>query len=140
MDYFDNNIFKKFNFQEDEQNTESQVGEVEKQLEIKFPEEYRSILKLYNGGSGEIGDYYIDLWSLEDIINFYEDNMGDEIKDLVLFASDGCGMAYAFKKNNIEIRTIPMDSLEYEYSKRCSEDFNQFIQEMCLGNLTEYQY
>ena len=29
-----------------------------------------------------------------DIINFYEDNMGDEIKDLVLFASDGCGMAY----------------------------------------------
>ena len=68
MDYFDNNIFKKFNFQEDEQNTESQVGEVEKQLEIKFPEEYRSILKLYNGGSGEIGDYYIDLWSLEEIL------------------------------------------------------------------------
>lgn len=138
MNYFDEDIFNDFNFQEDEQNTESQICKVEEELGIKFSKEYRSILKLYNGGSGEIGEYYIDLWSLEDIVDFYEENMGDESKDLVIFASDGCGMAYAFKKGYAEIRFIPMDSLEYAYSKRCSDNFYQFIHDMYLGRLTEY--
>ena len=138
MNYFDKDIFNDFNFQEDEQNTESQICKVEAELGIKFPEEYRGILKLYNGGSGEIGEYYIDLWSLEDIVDFYEENMGDESKDLVVFASDGCGMAYAFKKGYAEIRFIPMDSLEYVYSKRCSDNFYQFIKDMYVGRLTEY--
>jgi hypothetical protein len=138
MNYFDKDIFNDFKFQEDEQNTESQIWKVEAELAIKFPEEYRSIFKLYNGGSGEIGEYYIDLWSLEDIVDFYEENMGEESKDLVVFASDGCGMAYAFKKGNAEIRFIPMDSLEYEYSKICSDNFYQFIQDMYLGKLKEY--
>lgn len=138
MDYFDKDIFNDFNFEEDEQNTESQICKVEGELGIKFPEEYRSILRLYNGGSGKIGEYYVDLWSLEDIVDFYEENMGDESKNLVVFASDGCGMAYAFKKDYSEIRIIPMDSLEYEYSKKCSDNFYQFIQDMYLGKLTEY--
>lgn len=138
MNYFDKDIFNNFNFQEDEQNTESQICVVEAELGIKFPEEYRSILKLHNGGSGEIGGYYIDLWGLEDIVDFYEENMEDESRDLIVFASDGCGMAYAFKKGCAEIRIIPMDSLEYEYSKRCSDNFYQLIQDMYLGRLTEY--
>ncbi|MBK1811935.1 SMI1/KNR4 family protein [Clostridium sp. YIM B02505] len=103
MNYFDKVIFNDFNFKEYEQNAESQICNVEEELGIKFPEEYRSILKLYNGGSGEGGEHYIDLWSLEDIVDFYEENMADESKDLVVFASDGCGMAYAFKKGYREI-------------------------------------
>lgn len=138
MKYFNKDIFNDFNFQEDEQNTESQICKVESELGIKFPEEYREILKLYNGGSGDIGEYYIDLWSLEDIVDFYEENMEDESKDLVVFASDGCGMGYAFKKGCEEIRVIPMDSLEYAYSKKGGNNFYQLINDMYLGRLTEY--
>lgn len=138
MNYFDKDVFDDFKFEEDEQNTEEQICKVETELEIKFAEEYKNILKLYNGGSGEIGEYYIDLWSLEDIVDFYEENMEDEVSDLVVFASDGCGMAYAFRKGYEEIRFIPMDSLEYTYSKKCSDNFYQFIQEMYLGRLAEY--
>ena len=46
MNYFDKDIFNDFNFQEDEQNTESQICKVEAELGIKFPEEYRGIFKV----------------------------------------------------------------------------------------------
>ncbi|MGC6174272.1 SMI1/KNR4 family protein [Lacrimispora sp. 38-1] len=137
MDFFDKDIFKDFNFQE-EQNTESQICRAELELGIKFPEELRKILLLYNGGSGEIGDYYLDLWSLEDIIDFYQENMEVEENNLVPFASDGCGMAFALKKGSSEIRIIPMDSLEYKYSKVCGNNFNKFVHDMYSGDLLEY--
>ncbi len=137
MDFFEKEIFKDFNFKE-EQNTESQICRAESDLGIKFPEEMRRILLLYNGGSGEIGDYYLDLWSLEDIIDFYQENMEVEENNLVPFASDGCGMAFALKKGSSEIRIIPMDSLEYKYSKECSNNFNKLIQDMYSGDFLEY--
>lgn len=138
MKFFDKDIFKDFNFKKEEQNTESQICKAELDLGIKFPEELRRILLLYNGGSGEIGDYYLDLWSLEDIVDFYQENMETEVNNLVPFASDGCGMAFALKKDSSEIRVIPMDSLEYIYSKECSNNFDKFIHDMYSGNLFEY--
>lgn len=47
-------------------------------------------------------------------------------------------MAYALNKDSVEIRVIPMDSLEYEYSKKCSDNFDAFIRDMYSGNLFEY--
>jgi hypothetical protein len=138
MQLFDENIFKDFRFQNDEHNTESQISKAESDLGIEFPEGLRSILKLYNGGSGKIGDYYLDLWALEDIIDFYQENMEAEADNLVPFASDGCGMSFTLIKGAVEIRVIPMDSLEYEYSKKCSNNFNEFINEMYSGKLIEY--
>lgn len=138
MEYFESGMFENFSFEDNELNTEEQICIVETQLEIKFQKEYRYILKLCNGGSGDIGENYIDLWNLEDIVDFYEDNVGEAIKDLVFFASDGCGMAYAFRKSNNEIRCIPMDSLEYECSKKISDNFYMFIKDMYLGSLIEW--
>jgi hypothetical protein len=138
MEFFEENIFKDFNFQKDEQNSESQIYKAETELGVKLPEGLRSIIKHYNGGSGNIGNYYLDLWSLEDIVEFYQENMKDEADNLVPFASDGCGMSFTLNKGNTEIRVIPMDSLEYEYSKKCSDNFNDFIHEMYYGELASY--
>ena len=138
MAFFHVDIFKDFNFQKNEQNTENQICKAELELGVDFPEGLRNILKLHNGGSGNIGKYYLDLWSLEDIIDFYQENMEDRAANLVPFASDGCGMSFTLNKGTIEIRVIPMDSLEYKYSKKCSKNFNEFIYEMYSGNLIEY--
>lgn len=136
--FLDKDIFKDFNFQKEEQNTENQIYKAEIDLGIKFPKELRKLLLLYNGGSGKIEDYYLDLWSLEDIVDFYQENMESEMEDLVPFASDGCGIAFAFKKGSSEIRILPMDSLEYKYSKKCSDNFDKFFCDLRLGNLIEY--
>ena len=57
--------------------------------------------------------------------------------NLVPFATDGCGMELALKKDSSEIRIIPMDSLEYRYSKECGSNFNDFICDLYSGNLNE---
>ncbi len=138
MEFLNGDLFKNFNFQRDEKNTESQIGNAELELGIKFPEGLRGILKQYNGGSGQIGKSYLDLWSLEDIVDFYQENMETDAYILVPFASDGCGMSFTLVKENTEIRIVPMDSLEYEYSKKCSNNFDEFINEVYSGNLVEY--
>ena len=138
MNFEDKNFFKNFNFQKKEQNTEDQICKAESELEIKFPKELRKILLLYNGGNGKIGENYLDLWGIEDIVEFYQENMENGENNLIPFATDGCGMAFALKKGSSEIRIIPMDSLEYRYSKECSSNFNDFICDLYLGDLFEY--
>ncbi|WP_252238412.1 SMI1/KNR4 family protein [Clostridium sp. VAP51] len=137
MNKFEEDIFKDFDF-EDEENSEEQINEAQKEVGILFPNKYLEFLRNHNGGSGNIGNYYIDMWSLEDIIDFYDECVETGLDELVIFASDGCGMAYAFDKKNNSIRVIPMDSLEYESYKKCSNDFGRFIQEMLYNKLIEY--
>lgn len=137
MNRFEDEIFKDFDFEENE-NTIQQINEVQKELGISFPNKYSEILRKHNGGSGNIGNYYIDMWRIEDIIDFYAECSETGLDNLVVFASDGSGMAYAFDKKDYSVRIIPMDSLEYEYSKKCSNNFEEFIQKMLDGKLIEY--
>lgn len=95
----------------------------------------KGVLKDFNFNSEEPNT---ESQIMKDIVDFYQENMEHEADNLVPFASDGCSMAFALKKGTLEIRAIPMDSLEYEYSKECSNNFNEFIQDMYSGNLVEY--
>ena len=38
---------------------------------LRIKPELRKILLLYNGGNGKIGENYLDLWGIEDIVEFY---------------------------------------------------------------------
>ena len=131
-------IYENFDLDNDEKNDTNQINKAEEELKILFPKEYTEFLLEYHGGSGEIGEYYIDMWSLEDVIDFYDECTETGLEELVVFASDGGGMGYAFDKKNNSIRIIPMDSLEYEYSKKCSDNFENFIQDMLDNKLIEY--
>ncbi|GEM_PF-6646433 len=48
------------------------------------------------------------------------------------------GMAFTLIKGTEEVSVIPMDSLEYKYSKKCGNNFDEFIHDMYSGNLAEY--
>jgi len=132
--------FKYFNFyfRSESGNTDSKLNEAETELNIIFQKEFRNILKLYDGGYGDIGKYYIDLWGIDDILNFYDDIGDEDMQDMIVFASDGCGMSYAFVRNSDEIRLVPMDSLDYISSERCSDSFEKLIMEMASGELREF--
>ena len=43
------------------------IGIVEEQLHIVFPEDYLEFLKWSNGGEGYIGKNYVSLWKVEDL-------------------------------------------------------------------------
>ena len=73
-------------------------------MNILFSKEYVEFLLKHNGGTGNIGKYYVDMWSLEDIIDFYDECIETGLEELVVFASDGCEMGYVFDKKNNSTR------------------------------------
>ena len=108
--------------------SEKDIADFEKEINWNFPTDYREILKAVDGGYGKIGNFYIDFWNLNDIIFYYE-AIGD-LDGLIPFASDGCGIAFAFDKKSEEIVSIPMDCLERNYAKIIAVNFGDFVEFM----------
>ena len=68
-----------------------------------------------------------------DIIFYYEDI--ENLDGLIPFASDGCGIAFAFDKKSEEIVSIPMDCLERNYAKIIAVNYDDFIDRICSHKL-----
>lgn len=113
--------------------SEDIIADFEKDINWHFPADFRNILKAVDGGYGQVGYNYIDFWSINDI-GFYIEEMKD-LDELILFASNGCGMAFAFDKRSNEIFSIPMDCLERDYAKIIAKDFNDFIHKLTSQKL-----
>lgn len=128
-----NTYLEKINYEENTNLKQQDIEDIERQIDFAYPMEYKKLLSKFNGGYGNIGEYYIDFWEVSDTLYYYEEN--EDIKDFIIFASDGCGMAFAFKKRDGAIYSIPMDSLEKEYSKRIADSYNDFVESMYKGQL-----
>ena len=115
------NILKK----ESEGLSEESLINFEKEINWQFPKEYRDIIKEIDGGYGEVNNNYIEFWCINDIA-FYIDEV-DDSDEMILFASDGCGVAFAFDKNSCEVLSIPMDCIERSYAKKIANNFSDFI-------------
>ena len=76
--------------------SDKDITDFEKEINWHLPTDYREILKAVDGGYGKIGKIYIDFWNLKDVIFYYEDI--EDLDGLIPFASDGCGIAFAFDK------------------------------------------
>ena len=113
--------------------SEKKISDFEKEINWQFPAEYREILKAVDGGYGEVGSNYIDFWNINDI-GFYIEDVND-LDELILFASDGCGVAFAFDKRSDEILSIPMDCLERSCAKTIAENFGEFLQKLASQKL-----
>jgi len=104
MNAFESKYFNDFNFNLEE-NFELNFSEAESVLKIRFQESYKQIIQEYNGGSGDIGQYYIELWSIEDIVDFFEEIEDEDRDGIIVFASNGCGLAI---NNNLSFRTVSL--------------------------------
>lgn len=66
----------------------------------KVPNDYLTLLKNFHGGSGLVGDSYVDLW---EPLNIYDLNQGYKVEEFApgftIFGSDGGDMAFAFDRN-----------------------------------------
>lgn len=79
------------------------IRSVEHEAGFSFPKDYAAFLTRANGGVGFIGDAYLSLWRVEDLIAA---NRGYEVErdapGLFLVGSDGGGEAFA-----IDLRSEP---------------------------------
>ena len=74
------------------------IGIVEEQLHIVFPEDYLEFLKWSNGGEGYIGKNYVSLWKVEDleVLNREYQIQTYLSKGYLGIGTDGGGTCYGF--------------------------------------------
>ncbi|MEH7355595.1 SMI1/KNR4 family protein [Neobacillus drentensis] len=110
---------------------EKKVRNVEAELCIKFPNDYIEFISYSNGAEGSIGENYLILWSIEEIVELNEAyGVNEFAKGLVLFGSDGGDTAFAFdtRTNEIQIVTVPFIGMDLNEIAPCANTFNDFIQ------------
>lgn len=112
-------------------NSEEVVNNLEANLQIMLPEEYRQFMTKHNGAEGAIGEKnYLVIWPVEEIVELNEAyGVSEFTPSLVYFGSDGGGTAYAFDKRSVPYSVVkfPFDSIHIEDAEYIADTFGEFI-------------
>jgi hypothetical protein len=83
------------------------IATVENKLGVKFPRDYIELMMYSNGCEGNIGESYIQIWPIEEVIDANEAcEVEKYTPGLILFGSDGGGEAFAFDMREDKIKYI----------------------------------
>jgi hypothetical protein len=107
------------------------IVQIGSQLDIKFPKDYIDFMAKTNGGEGNIGNSYLVLWSIDELVELNEGYAVKEFANgLVLFGSDGGGTAYAFdtRFEDIPIIEVPFIGMDLKEISKCSDTFVGFFE------------
>ena len=113
---------------------ETKITEVENQIGVQLPIQYKQFMLYSNGAEGELGENtYLVIWPIEEIISLNEAySVNQYTPGILYFGSDGGDIAYAFdiRNENISIIEIPFESIHFEDVQLCAYNFNDFIEKM----------
>ena len=107
------------------------IKEVEKELKVNLPIEYKEFIMITNGIEGEIGkNSYISLWKIEDLTILNNEYAVEKYTPGLLYiGSDGGNIAYGFdKRNKMKLIEIPFICVDYKEIKKCGESFLDFLE------------
>ena len=123
-------IFERFNF-----NTpisKKEIEEVEKELKVKFPQDYLDFMLKTNGGEGTIGEEnYLRLWKIEELAENNKDySVSEFAPGLLIIGSDGAGTAfgYDFRNKKPQLVEVSFIGLDVEKPNYKTNDFFEFIE------------
>ncbi|AAN48696.1 SMI1/KNR4 family protein [Leptospira interrogans] len=93
------------------------IQKIESIFKVTFPEDYKQILLWSNGGEGKVGNRYLSLWKIEELVQFNEDyQIKKYIPEIVSIGTDGGEFCYAFDyRNNSNIPNfieVPLGDLD----------------------------
>ena len=100
-----------------------------------LPSDYLEFLKRHNGGEGFLGDNYLILWKVEELVPF---NLEYEVEKyapgIFLFGSSGGGDGYGFdtsQEGNPVVR-IPFVGMDRRYAKVVANTFTDLLSKLAL--------
>lgn len=123
-------------FELNEPALETNIKKVEEKLSIHFPQQYLDFLLNSNGGEGVIGQSYLILWRIEDLIELNDAYGVEEFAPgLLIIGTDGGDTAYCMDIRNdiqtfVKVPFIGMDLSEIEV---CSYNFKEFLSFLLKG-------
>ncbi len=115
---------------------QSELDRVQLGLNRRLPDEYVAFLRKSNGAEGPIGDYYLQLWPVQELEHLNAAYSVDEFAPgLLLFGSDGGDTAFAFdtRTPDMAIVKVPFVGMGLEETRPCSQTFYGFL-EYLSGN------
>lgn len=107
------------------------LREFEAESHIGLPDNYSKFLEQMNGGEGFIGNAYIILWRVEELLdmnNAYQ--VSDYAPGLFLIGSDGGGEAFAIdsRSDADPIVSVPFVGMELKLARPIAPDFKMFLE------------
>ena len=113
------------------------ITETENKLGIKFPSDYIEFMLFSNGCEGSIGESYLTVWPIEELVETNEDCEVEEYTPgLILFGSDGGEEAFAFdmRSDNIKYIMVPY-MLEFDAVIEQGSSIIEFFERLYDGKL-----
>ena len=107
------------------------LQKLESDAEFRLPEDYAQFLQQTNGGEGFIGNAYLILWGVGDLIEMNKAyQVADYAPGLFLFGSDGGGEAFAFdmRTEAKPIVSVPFVGMELELIQPLGATFKAFLE------------
>jgi hypothetical protein len=111
--------------------SETLIESVQNRIGNKFTEDHRNFILKSNGAEGFVGKSYLQLWPLEEIEMLNQlYGMDQFMPGLILFGSDGGGMAYAIdtRQAMLSFVEVPFVGMDIKEMKICGFTFHDFLE------------
>ena len=111
----------------------SLIKEFQVASDIALPDDYLEFVQKANGSEGWIGDAYVMLWRVEELL---EKNSAyrvtEHARGLLLFGSDGGGEAFAFdlRSGSGPIVSIPFVGMDIKSATPIATTFRGFLESL----------
>jgi phosphoribosylaminoimidazole (AIR) synthetase len=105
------------------------ISEIEAEIGVNFPKDYVELMSRINGMEGSVGNSYIRLWAINELIEMNEGYSVQEFAPgILLIGTDGGGEAFAFdlRDNEMKIIQIPFIPMDVDNIIFCGNDLNSF--------------
>lgn len=94
---------------------------------FKFPQDLIAFISQFDSAEGAIGEHYIAIWSLDDIVEVNRQYENDSVfGKYYIFGSSGGTFHYAFNKETGKI--YELDLYDDEYNKYVGDSLTEFIE------------
>jgi cell wall assembly regulator SMI1 len=118
----------------------SAVEQVENVLSFAFPKDYREFIAETDGGEGFVGNGFLRLWRLEELIPFNQDYEVDEYAPgIFMFGSNGTneGFGYDIRRSEFSVVQVPFIGMDLDSAIKVADNFTHLLRRIhsCDGSL-----
>lgn len=107
------------------------ISKVENNLNIQLPNDYKTFIIWSNGGEGEVGENYLYLWKIEEIMVLNNEYQIQKYLsgDFLAIGTDGGGICYGFNlKDNFSVFKCPLGDLDINEMSLIAKSFKDFLE------------
>jgi hypothetical protein len=108
-----------------------EMQEVPAALRKVFPEDYLEAVEEIGGREGFLGGTFLRMYRLEELMALnFEYGVPELFPEVLMFASNGCGDAFAFPIGQQSVVRVPLIPLSGEFAEYRAMGFTEFVQSL----------